>query len=56
MVKRAAGFLIFRRYNSEVQYLMLKASYGSFHWTPPKGRFRELLSPTKTKVPFKLSL
>lgn len=37
MTRRAAGFLIFRRFNSEIEYLMLKASYGSHHWTPPKG-------------------
>lgn len=37
MVKRAAGFLIFRRLNSQTEYLLLKASYGNKHWTPPKG-------------------
>lgn len=38
MRKRAAGFLIYRLVSLEVQYLLLKASYGSFHWTPPKGK------------------
>lgn len=38
MTRRAAGFLIFRRFNSGIEYLLLKASYGSFHWTPPKGK------------------
>lgn len=38
MGKRAAGFLIFRRLNSQVEYLLMKASYGSHHWTPPKGK------------------
>lgn len=37
MGKRAAGFLLFRRLNSTIEYLLLKASYGSHHWTPPKG-------------------
>ncbi|KAL7013150.1 hypothetical protein ACKWTF_015221 [Chironomus riparius] len=35
--KRAAGFLIYRLIHDEIQYLLMKASYGSFHWTPPKG-------------------
>lgn len=35
--KRAAGFLIYRHINSSIEYLLLKASYGSYHWTPPKG-------------------
>lgn len=37
MGRRAAGFLVYRLVSSEIQYLLLKASYGSFHWTPPKG-------------------
>lgn len=37
MAKRAAGFLIFRRLNAQIEYLLLKASYGNKHWTPPKG-------------------
>lgn len=37
MAKRAAGFLIFREFNNKIEYLLLKASYGSKHWTPPKG-------------------
>lgn len=37
-MKRAAGFLIFRVLeNNIIQYLLLKASYGDYHWTPPKG-------------------
>lgn len=36
-VKRAAGFLIFRRLDNKTEYLLLRASYGSKHWTPPKG-------------------
>lgn len=37
-VKRAAGFLVFRRIQSDIEYLLLKASYGRKHWTPPKGK------------------
>lgn len=36
-VKRAAGFLIFRRLNDAIEYLLLRASYGTKHWSPPKG-------------------
>ncbi|KAL5279462.1 NUDT2 family protein [Megaselia abdita] len=36
-MKKAAGFVIFRKVCEKVEYLLLKASYGSFHWTPPKG-------------------
>ncbi|XP_063700461.1 bis(5'-nucleosyl)-tetraphosphatase [asymmetrical] [Culicoides brevitarsis] len=35
--KRAAGFVILRKLNDHIEYLMLKASYGDHHWTPPKG-------------------
>lgn len=35
--KRAAGFVIFRRLRCDIQYLLLKASYGSLHWSSPKG-------------------
>jgi len=34
---RAAGFVIYRRIASQVQYLLMQASYQPFHWTPPKG-------------------
>lgn len=37
MTKRAAGFLIFRRLRERIEYLMLQASYGQHHWSPPKG-------------------
>jgi len=33
----AAGLIVFRRITSKVEYLLLKASYGDFHWSPPKG-------------------
>ncbi|XP_061162698.1 bis(5'-nucleosyl)-tetraphosphatase [asymmetrical]-like [Saccostrea echinata] len=35
--KVAAGFIIFRRIEKEIQYLLLQTSYGEHHWTPPKG-------------------
>lgn len=35
--ERSAGFLIFRRSNSKVEYLLLKASEMGMHWGPPKG-------------------
>ncbi|XP_022340600.2 bis(5'-nucleosyl)-tetraphosphatase [asymmetrical]-like [Crassostrea virginica] len=35
--KVAAGFVIFRRFGKEIQYLLLQTSYGQHHWTPPKG-------------------
>ncbi|KAI8119415.1 hypothetical protein FF38_06877 [Lucilia cuprina] len=34
---RAAGFVIFRRLRDEIEYLLLKASYGDRHWSSPKG-------------------
>ncbi|XP_013107173.1 bis(5'-nucleosyl)-tetraphosphatase [asymmetrical] [Stomoxys calcitrans] len=37
MAKRAAGFVIFRRLQDEIEFLLLKASYGNFHWSAPKG-------------------
>ncbi|XP_038553717.1 bis(5'-nucleosyl)-tetraphosphatase [asymmetrical] [Micropterus salmoides] len=43
MVLRACGFIVFRRLASRVpppdniEYLLLQTSYGTHHWTPPKG-------------------
>ncbi|EDW03114.1 bis(5'-nucleosyl)-tetraphosphatase [asymmetrical] [Drosophila grimshawi] len=37
MGKRAAGFVLFRRLCGQIEYLLLKASYGDFHWSSPKG-------------------
>ncbi|CAD6997660.1 bis(5'-nucleosyl)-tetraphosphatase [asymmetrical] [Ceratitis capitata] len=37
MAKRAAGLVIFRRIGEQIQYLLLRASYGDFHWSSPKG-------------------
>ncbi|CAH1164246.1 unnamed protein product [Phaedon cochleariae] len=35
--KVAAGFVIFRRFSTDIEYLLLQTSYGIHHWTPPKG-------------------
>ncbi|XP_015683820.1 bis(5'-nucleosyl)-tetraphosphatase [asymmetrical] [Protobothrops mucrosquamatus] len=46
MSLRACGLIIFRRMpkacataatDSHVEYLLLQTSYGTHHWTPPKG-------------------
>uniref|UniRef100_A0A5F8HCF0 Bis(5'-nucleosyl)-tetraphosphatase [asymmetrical] n=1 Tax=Monodelphis domestica TaxID=13616 RepID=A0A5F8HCF0_MONDO len=43
MALRACGLIIFRRRtipkvsNDSIQFLMLQTSYGTHHWTPPKG-------------------
>ncbi|KAL1777416.1 bis5' [Sigmodon hispidus] len=43
MALRACGLIIFRRQlipkvdNSTIQFLLLQASNGTHHWTPPKG-------------------
>ncbi|XP_033118454.1 bis(5'-nucleosyl)-tetraphosphatase [asymmetrical]-like [Anneissia japonica] len=34
---KAAGLIVFRRVQDSIQYLLLQASYGDNHWTPPKG-------------------
>merc|ERR1712037_186887 len=36
-VVRAAGLLIFRRSQPELQFLLLKANYGERHWSITKG-------------------
>ena len=38
MEKKAAGFIIFRKISDNFEYLLLQASYGTHHWTPPKGK------------------
>jgi len=39
MARRAAGLVIFRQAEVDgvVEWLLLQTSYGSNHWTPPKG-------------------
>lgn len=37
--ERSAGFLIFRRANSQIEYMLLKASEMDKNWTPPKGTY-----------------
>ncbi|KAI3389841.1 hypothetical protein SNEBB_002982 [Seison nebaliae] len=36
-IVKAAGFLLFRRVNKNIEYLIMRASYGEHHWSPPKG-------------------
>lgn len=36
----AAGLIIFRKIQSNIEYLLLQTSYGQHHWTPPKGKMR----------------
>ena len=45
MVVRAAGMMVFRlqrgcanAHQPKIEYLMMRASYGKKHWTPPKAR------------------
>ncbi|CAL7946676.1 unnamed protein product [Xylocopa violacea] len=37
MGTRACGFVIFRRVQKKIEYLLMQVSYGKHHWTPPKG-------------------
>lgn len=39
-VVKAAGFVIFRR-QPALEYLLMQASYGIHHWTPPKGHVEQ---------------
>lgn len=34
---RAAGLVLYRQAEGRPVYLMMRASYGAKHWTPPKG-------------------
>ncbi|CAI4226639.1 unnamed protein product [Auanema sp. JU1783] len=36
-VERAAGLVVYRKIADKIEYLLLKASYPPFHWSPPKG-------------------
>ncbi|CAF3411106.1 unnamed protein product [Rotaria socialis] len=47
MTKRpSAGFIVFRRLEKNlIEYLLLQASTGKQHWTPPKGRLEAGESP-----------
>ena len=42
MEKKAAGFIIFRKISDNFEYLLLQASYGTHHWTPPKGKSNQI--------------
>lgn len=35
--ERSAGMLVFRRANSQIEYLLLNASEFDKNWSPPKG-------------------
>ncbi|XP_076657853.1 purine phosphoribosyltransferase family protein Apf [Halictus rubicundus] len=37
MTKRACGFVVFRRIQGVIEYLLMQVSYGQHHWSPPKG-------------------
>jgi bis(5'-nucleosidyl)-tetraphosphatase len=39
---RASGFVIFRTVCNQVEYLLLQTSYGTHHWTPPKGKLQAM--------------
>jgi len=39
----AAGFIVFRTMSNQIQYLLLQASDGINHWTPPKGTAQQQL-------------
>uniref|UniRef100_A0A5S6QPX4 Bis(5'-nucleosyl)-tetraphosphatase [asymmetrical] n=1 Tax=Trichuris muris TaxID=70415 RepID=A0A5S6QPX4_TRIMR len=41
MTERAAGFVVFKRVDGLVKYLLLQASDQDHHWTPPKGHLDE---------------
>ena len=36
-MKVAAGFVVFRRFQSAIEFLLLHASYEQNLWSPPKG-------------------
>jgi len=37
-IRKAAGFVVYRKScNNVIEYLLMQASYGNYHWTPPKG-------------------
>ncbi len=48
--ERSSGLIIFRRVSTDnpVEYLLLQASYGTNHWTPPKGHVESGESDTET--------
>eukprot|EP00088_Acartia_fossae_P008578 TRINITY_DN14114_c0_g1_i4.p1 TRINITY_DN14114_c0_g1~~TRINITY_DN14114_c0_g1_i4.p1 ORF type:complete len:141 (-),score=18.89 TRINITY_DN14114_c0_g1_i4:9-431(-) len=36
-VRRAAGFVIYRNFTGNTEFLLLQASNQNHHWSPPKG-------------------
>jgi len=57
MGKFAAGLVVYR-VNTEkiVEYLLLKASYPPFHWTPPKGKIKLATSLVQVKLDQDMSI
>ncbi|KHJ47019.1 putative Bis(5'-nucleosyl)-tetraphosphatase [Trichuris suis] len=41
MTEKAAGFVVFKRVDGLIKYLLLQASDRDHHWTPPKGHLDE---------------
>lgn len=43
-LRKAAGFIVYRKNcDNVVEYLLMQASYGNHHWTPPKGKSKIIL-------------
>ncbi|KAF6209239.1 hypothetical protein GE061_014984 [Apolygus lucorum] len=43
---KAAGFIVYRIIQENIQYLLLQSSKNPHHWTPPKGH----LEPNETEL------
>jgi phage-related protein len=42
-LRKAAGFVIYRKNCNNVnEYLLMQASYDNYHWTPPKGKKKNI--------------
>ncbi|XP_076380066.1 bis(5'-nucleosyl)-tetraphosphatase [asymmetrical] isoform X2 [Megalopta genalis] len=37
MVRQSCGFIVFRRNQGDIEYLLLQSSGRRHHWSPPKG-------------------
>ncbi|EZA58428.1 Bis(5'-nucleosyl)-tetraphosphatase [asymmetrical] [Ooceraea biroi] len=48
--RRGCGFVIFRRFQDTIQYLLLQKSSGKYHWTPPKGHVESGESDMETAL------
>jgi len=47
----AAGFIVFRSISCQIHYLLLQASDGIHHWTPPKGTGISVTVSGRSSVP-----